>query len=225
MKKLFSVILFIFLLMSFAQAADILVVPYKVAEGDVISAEDTNARFEAIEEYMNRNLVVMFNYGTPNNITKIFRHTNSPTTSTNVLYTTGMKTWNYADGSKVEHLTADSVAGTMMTGRRMYNAIGVLTQDLTYFPAVLGVDITGAKSVGKVWGNAYIAKKPDGRVYGAEINMYTIIGIETVTIPAGTFEKCIKVFTTTQNYKNVSWYAEGYGLIKRIGVNGLLEMQ
>jgi hypothetical protein len=100
-----------------------------------------------------------------------------------------------------------------------------MTQDLTYFPAVLGVDITGAKTIGKVWGNAYIAKKPNGDTYGAQMNMYTIIGVETVVVPAGTFLNCIKVYTTTQNYKNVAWYAEGVGLVKRIGVNGLMELK
>ena len=113
----------------------------------------------------------------------------------------------------------------MMTGRREYNTSGVMTQDLTYFPAVLGVDISDPIAQNKMWGNAYVAKKPDGRTYGTEINMYSVIGIEDITVPAGTFINTIKVFTTTGAYKNVAWYAEEFGMIRRIGVDGLMEMK
>ncbi len=196
-----------------------------IVPGTIASSEKMNARFKAIEDIINLNLVTMYDYGTPAGMSKTFAHTNSPTTLTGVIYTAGVETWTYADGSKVEYLTKDGDDGTMETGRREYNTSGIMTQDLTYFPAVLGVDITGPKTIGKIWGNAYIAKKPDLSQYGAEVNMYSIIGIEDVTVPAGTFVACAKIFTTTGAYKNVAWYAEGVGMVKRIGVNGLMELQ
>jgi hypothetical protein len=169
--------------------------------------------------------VDMQEFAAPVGTDKTFEQTSSPTTLTDVIYKEGVETWNYADGSSVEHFTEPSAKGTMLTGRREYNTSSVMTQDLTYFPSVLGVDTTAAKVIGTVWGNAYIAKKPDGSQYGAETNLYTVIGIEDVTVPAGTFAHCIKVYTTTQNYKHVAWYAEGVGMVKRIGVGGLMVLK
>ena len=216
----------IFALSLSVQAADDpLIVPHVFENGEVADADQMNQMFTAIQEILNKNLVVMYDYGAPPNSVKVFEHTNSPTTLTAIITKPGIETWSFSDGSKVEYLTSESAEGTMDIGRRMYNTSGILTQNLTYFPAVLGVKISGSKSIGKIWGNAYIAKKPDGSRYGAEVNMYSIIGIEDVTVPAGTFLNCIKVFHTTGNYKNVAWYAEGVGLIKRIGVNGLMELK
>ena len=223
MKKLITTICII-LSFSIAQADEALIIE-DIVSGTIASSEKMNARFEAIEDIINLNLVTMYDYGTPAGMSKTFAHTNSPTTLTSIITEVGIETWIFDDGSKIEYLTKDGDDGTMETGRREYNTSGVMTQDLTYFPAVLGVDISGPKTIGKIWGNAYIAKKPDLSQYGAEVNMYSIIGIEDVTVPAGIFLNCTKVFHTTGNYKNVAWYAEGIGMVKRIGVNGLMELQ
>ncbi len=222
----------IFVLFSLAWAADeALVVPYTFENGTVADADQLNEVIKAIQAIMNSNLVVMGNYKAPEGITKTFEHTGSPTTLASIITEPGMETWLYSDGSSVEYLTADSPEGTMETGRRMYNTSGVLVQDLTYYPPLLGVDLAGPKEVGKIWGGGYMAKKPDGSIYGAETIMFSILAIEDVTVPAGTFIGCIKVHHTTGNYKAVAWYAEGIGMVKRIGVigprgtHGLMELQ
>ena len=223
MKKLITIICII-LSFSIAWADEPLVVE-DIVSGTIASSEKMNARFEAIENIINLNLVTMYDYGTPAGMSKTFVYTNSPTTLTTITNTENMETWTYADGSKVEYLTKDGVDGTMETGRREYNTSGVMTQDLTYFPAVLGVDISGPKTIGKIWGNAYIAKKPDGAIYGAETRMFSVMGIEDVIVPAGEFLNCAKVYHTTGTYDSVAWYAEGVGMVKQIGVNGLMELQ
>jgi len=226
MKKSLSFILaIVFILFSISYADEPLIVPHTFQPGTPAKAEDMNEVIEAIRFIMNKSLVVMYDYGTPANTVKTFAHTASPTTLTSVITEPGIETWEYEDGSKVEHLKKDGPEGTLETGRRMYNTFGELVQDLTYFPAVIGVDLAGTKEVGKIWGNAYVAKKPDGSMYGTEVNMYSIIGIEDITVPAGTFANCTKVFHTTGNYKNVAWYAAGVGMVKRIGVEGLMELQ
>lgn len=226
MKKLITIIAIISIVLSFSIAhADEALILEKVEAGTIASSAKMNARFEAIEKIINLNLVTMYSYGTPAGMVKRFAHTNSPTTITNIIYGTNIETWQFADGSKVEYLTRPSDEGTMETGRREYNTTGTMAQNLTYEPAILGVDVTGAKTVGKVWGNAYVAKKPDGSMYGAETKMFSIIGIETVVVPAGTFLNCTKVYHTTGTYDSVAWYAEGVGMVKRIGVNGLMELQ
>jgi len=226
MKKIITIcILSVLFAFNTSFAEEGVTIPYSFENGTIADANEVNAVFNALAKSINQNLIVMYDYGAPENTTRIFAHSASPTTLTSVATTPGMETWEYSDGSKIEHLKKDHVDGTLETGRRIYNTSGVLVQDLTYFPAVIGVDLAGLKEAGKIWGNAYVAKKPDSSMYGTEINMYSIIGIEDVTVPAGTFTNCTKVFQTTGNYKNVAWYAEGVGMVKRIGVEGLIELQ
>ncbi len=169
--------------------------------------------------------VEMQEYAAPVGMDKTFEQTGSPTTLTSVVTGDGTETWTYSDGSEKVYLTADSPEGTMLIGREEYNTSGVMTQDLTYVPAVLGMNTVEPKTKGTQWGNAYVAIKPDGSQYGAETNLYSFIGIESVTVPAGTFADCIVVHVTTQNYKYMAWLAPGVGMVKRIGVEGLFELQ
>ncbi len=230
MKKLIITCIII-MSFSFAWAADeALVVPHTFENGTIADAEQMNEVIRAIQAIMNSNLVVMGNYKAPEGITKIFEHTGSPTTLTSIITEPGMETWLYSDGSSVEYLTADSPEGTMETGRRMYNTDGLLYQDLTYYPPLLGVDLAGPKEVGKIWGGGYTAKKPDDSVFSYETKMFSILAIEDVTVPAGSFANCVKVHCTT-GYNWMAWYAEGVGMVKRIGhigprgTHGLMELQ
>lgn len=229
MKNLFKLILLVsfcfFVSYQIVYSSDeAYVPPYTFQNGQTADANQMNKMFEAIQTIINSNLVVMYDYGAPNNTSRVFEHTNSPTTFTSITYEIGKETWTYSDGHKIEYLTADSAGGTMEIGRREYNTSGVMTQNLTYNPPILGIDLSGPKEIGKTWGGGYIAKKPDGSTYGAETKMFTILAVEDVIVPAGTFENCIKVFVNN-NYDSVVWFAEGYGMIKRIGVTGLMEMR
>lgn len=232
MKRLILATCIIFMSLSFVWAADeALVVPHTFENGTVADAEQMNEVISAIQAIMNANLVVMYDYGTPANTTKVFAHTSSLTTLTSIINELGMETWTYSDGSSVEYLTIEGSEGIMDIGRRMYNTDGSLYQDLTYDPPILGVYLSGLKEMGKVWGGGYIAKKPDESIYGAEALMFSILAIEDVTVPAGTFTNCIKIYHITTTYKAVAWYADGVGMVKRIGWigpggnHGLMELQ
>lgn len=227
MKKLLPCIMAIFILFSVSYADEALIVPHTFELRTPARAEEVNENFEAIEDIINQNLIVMYDYGPPADSRKIFTLTSGSVTTINVNTdsATGIETWEYLDGSRVEHLKMDHVDGTLEIGRREYNTSGILVRDLTYFPAVIGVDLAEPKEIGRVWGNAYVLKKPDGSMYGTEVNMYSIIGIEDITVPAGTFVNCAKIFHAIGAYRSATWYAEGVGMVKRIGVDGLMELQ
>ena len=199
-------------------------IPITFENGKIADANDMNIVLQEIQKIVNQNRIIMFDYGSPEGIKKVFEKTNSPTTLMDIVSAPGVETWQDADGSKIEYLTENGIDGTLEIGRREYNTFGVMTQDLTYNPPMIGVDLAGSKEVGKIWGGAYIAKKPDGSIYGAETKMFSILALEDVTVPAGTFINCVKVYHTTGNYDSVAWYAEGIGMVKRIGVEGLFEL-
>lgn len=232
MKNLFKIIIAVPLIIIFALAGilsasdEALVIPYKntIRHGVTASAEQMVKRFEAIEAVINQNLIVMYDYGAPANTARVFNLTNSPTTLLAITYEVGKETWEYSDGHKVEYLTADSDEGTMEVGRREYNTSGVMTQNLTYDPMILGIDLLVPKQDGKTWGGGYMAKKPDGSMYGFESKFFTIIDVEDVAVPAGTFTGCIKV-RIEGNYDSVAWFCEGFGMVKRLGVEGLMELK
>jgi len=190
------------------------------------TAEQMNAILAEVQKIYNQNKITMFDYGTPATIyKKIFQRTASPMTLMSVTYTENMETWQFADGSKVEYLTAPSDNGTLEIGRREYNTSGIMTQDLTYDPPIIGVDLSGPKEVGKIWGGGFVIRKPDNSIYGTGTKMFAILALEDIIVPAGTYLNCVKVHITGVSYNSVAWYAEGIGMIKRIGVDGLFELQ
>lgn len=193
--------------------------------GDAIAAGDLYLLWNAIDENtsdiadLQATQVEMWEYGAPDG-SKTYETTASPTTLTDVVTGEGIETWLFSDGSSVEYLSEDSPEGTMMTGRNVYNADGSLKYELTYSPAVLGINRTAPIAINTMWGNAYTVTKADGSKWGDELNMYAVIGIEDVTVPAGTFVDCAKVFVITQSYKHVIYLAPGVGMVKRVSGSG-----
>ncbi len=202
------------------------------SSGDVIAAGDLFLLWNAINENtsdiagLQARQVEMQEYGAPDG-SKTYETTASPSTLTDVVIEEGVETWLFSDGSSVEYLSKDSPEGTMLTGRRVYNTDGSLKYDLTYSPAVLGINRTAPIAINTMWGNAYTATKADGSKWGDELNMYAVIGIEDVTVPAGTFTDCAKVFVITQSYKHVIYLAPGVGMVKRVSGSGegVMELQ
>jgi len=233
MKNLFKIVITVPLIVIFAFigiciSADEALVVENITPGTIASSAKMNARFEAIETVINQNLVTMYDYGSPVNTTRVFVHSNSPTALTVITYEENREIWVHSDTAnnwRKIYLTASSPNGTMEVGRKVYDASNTMTHDLTYDPPFLGIDLSNPKEIGKVWGGVYVAKKSDGSIYGVEGKTFTILAIETVTVPAGTFENCIKVYVDN-SYKEVVWFAEGFGMIKMISVvNGLMEMK
>ncbi len=50
------------------------------------------------------------------------------------------------------------------------------------------------------------------------LRKYTLLGIEDVTVPVGTFQNCLKIYRDRGNNSSPSihWYAPGMGWVKRI---------
>lgn len=231
MKKLITIITILMILApSLCLAEEPLILPNDFQYQEVLTHQRLNSYFQAVQEHTNKRLVVMSDYGTPEGIDKTFEQSSSPTTLTSVTDAdmgggNYEQEWAYSDGSKKILKFSDGEGGKYATGRREINALGVTTQDLTYFPAVLSVDVTAPLALHDSWGDAYTAKKPDGSEYGIEMVTYTVMAInQKVTVPAGTFDNCAKI-RIESTYDSYAWYAPGVGLIKRFGVDGLLELQ
>jgi hypothetical protein len=111
--------------------------------------------------------------------------------------------------------------GIVETGYRFYNPSGVNTSTTHYEPGLL-VFPFGQYAVGDIWGGAYleeffIVSNPDSKQYMSRLFQYAIVGIETVTVPAGTFTDCIKIARYRGNGTDrIAWYAKGVGQVKVI---------
>ena len=207
MKKLATYIFAVFLVISFFSFS------YADENDQGLDAAELAAIVEAVQLAMDTGMVIEYDYCAPEGMSKTFSRAG---TSIIVTWESGTETWTYTDGSRVEYLFEDGFE----IGRREYNTSGVMTQDLTYFPPIQGIDLSGPKKINKSWGGGYIAKKPNGSLYGVETKMFTIIGVEDITVPAGTFINCSVVYNITGTYDSVAWYAEGIGMIKQLGVYG-----
>lgn len=120
-----------------------------------------------------------------------------------------------------EFLLNVTPGGLVETGFRFFNQLGVNSSTATYNPALL-VFPFGLYSVGDMWGGAYIERfqivsLPENRQRMSRMNQYAILGIETVTVPAGTFVDCIKIARYRGNGTDrIGWYAKGIGAVKFI---------
>lgn len=55
---------------------------------------------------------------------------------------------------------------------------------------------------------------PDGS-YVSHNETVEILGVEDITVPAGTFQKCLKIHFSTPDQTGVQWWAKGIGEIKK----------
>jgi hypothetical protein len=118
--------------------------------------------------------------------------------------------------------------GIVETGYRFIALIGPFpgqnTSTTKYEPGLL-VFPYGRYAVGDMWGGAYkeeffLVGSPDIKQYMSRVAQYAILGIETVTVPAGTFIDCIKIARFRGNQSDrIGWYAKGAGAVKFIFTN------
>jgi hypothetical protein len=117
---------------------------------------------------------------------------------------------------------------------------GKNTSTTNYDPGLLTFP-SGWYGVGDMWGGAYneeffIVRDPTKKQYMSRLYQYAIVGIETVTVPAGTFTDCIKIARFRGNQSDrIGWYAKGIGPEKFIfthpdqtvnnTLNGMYELQ
>lgn len=71
--------------------------------------------------------------------------------------------------------------------------------------------------VGYTWGDAFIEKVQMQPIFFPRVYQYALLGVEDVTVPAGTFTECIKIARFRGNQADrIAWYAKGIGTVKMI---------
>jgi len=82
----------------------------------------------------------------------------------------------------------------------------------------------GALKIGETYEAAF--SSPGGRQPARVTMRITLEAVESVTVPKGTFDNCLKIVTSTlrgrREMKRTTWYAKGVGTVKteRTGRNG-----
>lgn len=127
-------------------------------------------------------------------------------------------TWTYPDGSRYVETYVSGTYGSHIFSSQRYDSSNVLEYTETYDPPLPTLSITGETIVGQTWGDGAICTKGD---YSApQIRLYTLLGVENVTVPAGTFQECVKIHRASSGpsatYQRIYWVAKGMGVIKRI---------
>jgi len=115
--------------------------------------------------------------------------------------------WSHPDGSYETYNELSEL---------FYDPSGQLVGSCTYDQSPPGSLPDESKQVGESWGGAYILTCDSGPPKIKPM-LFTLVGVETVTVPAGTFNNCLKIFRNRGNSGSttIMWYAPGMGWIKR----------
>jgi hypothetical protein len=71
--------------------------------------------------------------------------------------------------------------------------------------------------VGDMWGSAFEEKGNREPIFYPRVYQYAVLGLEDVTVPAGTFTDCVKIARFRGNQADrITWYAKGIGTVKMI---------
>lgn len=123
-------------------------------------------------------------------------------------------TWAYEDNSYINYY-ADR--------EEYYDSSGVLYNTCLHDPSELNpLSDDGLKRVNQSWGGYYVSTCDDGN-NRVNVHIYTLLDIEDVTVPAGTFQNCLKIFRDRGGISStIIWYAPGIGSIKRVYQGGMI---
>ncbi len=99
-----------------------------------------------------------------------------------------------------------------------YDPLDVLVRTCTHNPPGPKTLSDGLKRIGDTWGGGYTTTCDDSELSYINLRKYTLLGIEDVTVPGGTFQNCLKIYRDRGNNSppSIHWYAPGMGWIKRI---------
>lgn len=71
--------------------------------------------------------------------------------------------------------------------------------------------------IGYMWGDAFVEKGSHQDIYFPRVYQFAVLGLEDVTVPAGSFTECIKIARFRGNQADrITWYAKGIGPVKMI---------
>ncbi len=121
-------------------------------------------------------------------------------------------TWTYENGSSTKYYD---------DREEYYDPEDTLYATRTYSPSSIETLPDVTKRIGESWGGHFVStleyfQEPQG----STVNVWaiTLLGIEDVTVPAGTFQNCIKILINRGNQTTsmIRWYAPGIGWVKRV---------
>lgn len=119
---------------------------------------------------------------------------------------------------KLEHRATEAGYVLEQVDRHDPNCMSALYQRVVEQPVAV---YPGA--VAGNWGSASTVKDTNGTTIGQLIEAGMLLGVETVTVPAGTYDNCLKIQhsrTSNQpylgNYSAISWVCPGIGEVKRV---------
>lgn len=130
----------------------------------------------------------------------------------------------YGDGQNFLHLLyryAITDKGSVEAGYASLNPSGAIVFDAVYEDPLVTFPF-GQTSIGALWGGAFIEKRqgilnPLYQASFARTYTYAVLGIEDVTVPAGRFERCLKIARLRGNQADrIGWFAKGIGPVKFI---------
>lgn len=140
---------------------------------------------------------------------KFYGQDNSVSTDTlTINYLEGYKSWIFESGAHTDYYRDKY---------EKYDSEGSLTRTCTYDgPAPKGIP-NGQKKVGETWGGGYLSSCDSTASNTIMFKVFSLLAVEDVTVPAGTFTNCIKTYRDRgKSMGSIQWYAPGIGMIKRI---------
>lgn len=146
---------------------------------------------------------------------KLYNVSGQPTITTTVVTEDGWTKWIEEDGSYCDYYPEKE---------ECYNADGDLLYTCLNVPDEIPHLPDGITRVDETWGG-YFVRTCDGGTSSIVIRMYTFLGIEDVTVPAGTFVNCLKIYRDRGNNATISWYAPGMGWVKRVYSSSVYELE
>jgi len=151
------------------------------------------------------------------NITRVDNPTDSNIHITET-YTNGSVNCTVIDTDYTLTTTAFSVTGyndDITNANVTYNAPGEIFTNTMHVGGTLGYAVSDLRSTAQI-----------------TLQSNTVLAIESVSVPAGSFTSCLKIRTTlksnivTPNYEGVAWHCPGIGEVKRVyfdtGINSYI---
>lgn len=151
-------------------------------------------------------------YRPPVGLVRTFNSTRYPTSLEPYILTVSVgeteTTWAYEDGSSEIYALGKE---------EFYDTNGELIRACLHDPSEFTSLSDGPKHINESWGGYYATSCNDG-TGRVNLRMFTLLDIEDVTVPAGTFQNCLKIFRNRgSSYSStIIWFAPGMGWIKRV---------
>lgn len=129
---------------------------------------------------------------------------------------------NQATREVVDTTTGKSVATITISNNAyylasidLYDTVGVFTATKTYSPSPGQLFLPSSTAPGAHEAQTVqVATQPANTTASLSVDV-TVLGVETITVPAGTFNNALKIQTTIAGTTFTSWFAVNVGMIRQ----------